>query len=179
MARDGRKSFDAWVAEGLRRKHLSEPSDGALRQAIALGSQLPRRRPLPRPALSLATAATVVLAVVGAYLLLPERPRDAKEGMLPAGPMRTVGLPVPLQPTGLLREAPRQFRWALTSGESPCRVRLMRVDGLILWEITVESNSALLPGDFVDDLRAGSRYEWSVRCGESPEWATADFTLAP
>lgn len=171
--RDLARLFDSGPqAAGIRSADVgyivSRLESGSPPRAAALerSSKLLRFPALRRPAARrnvwrLAAAATVVLAAGFVFQLtrpgappLPAPPRS--ESGVRGGEVEA------LQPAGEVAELPAELRWRPRSGAHAYRLRLSRVDDTVLWETTVESPPARLPGEVIRQLDRAVVYLWTV-----------------
>lgn len=143
--------------------------------SAAPGEVRVRREPRRAPARSwslprLAAAAILVLAAGLGFQLMrsapPELP-DPGQGEAVRGATIEV-----LAPLGELDEVPAELRWAPWNGTAAYRVRIVEVDGTVLWEQQLPagsparpgttSGSAPLPGDVQARLQRAVTYRWTV-----------------
>jgi hypothetical protein len=118
----------------------------------------------------LAAAAILVLAAGLGFQLMrsapPELP-DPGRGEAVRGATIEV-----LEPLGDLSDAPAELRWAPWNGAAAYRVRIVEVDGTVLWELRLPAASparpgtpfetALLPGEVRARLQRAVTYRWTV-----------------
>jgi hypothetical protein len=118
----------------------------------------PRRRSL-QPLFRLAAAAVLVLAAGLALFTLnaPAPPLPAPE----EGAMRGSEIE-PLAPVGEVEEIPPELRWTPREGARSYRVRLLAVDGTVLWEQEVSAPPARLPAEVAGRLHRAVVYRWTV-----------------
>jgi hypothetical protein len=108
----------------------------------------------------LAAAAVLVLAAgLGIRTLYqPEPPLPAPQT---GGAVRSAEIET-LAPRGELEEIPRELRWNPWNGALSYRVRLIAVDGAVLWETTVSAPPARLPSEVTGRLHRAVSYTWTV-----------------
>lgn len=114
----------------------------------------------------LAAAAVLVLAAGLTFQrLYPGAPT------LPAPPRGSTGVlrgaeVELLAPLGEVASTPRELRWQAAPGASAYRMRLVMVDGTMLWESEVSEPRADLPAEVASRLHEGVSYQWAVEALE-------------
>lgn len=141
-----------------------EASSPVSKPALATVTPFPGpRRPAPAPSrlfTRLAAAAVLILAAGLGWrgFYQPEPPLPPPET---GGAVRSAAIEV-LAPRGELEEIPAELRWDSWPGAHSYRVRLMEVDGTILWQEPVPSPPARLPREVVARLHRAVVYLWTV-----------------
>jgi hypothetical protein len=108
----------------------------------------------------LAAAAVLVLAAGLALRTYysPEPPLPAPET---GGAVRSAEIEA-LAPRGELEDIPRELRWNPWKGALSYRVRLIAVDGAVLWEARISAPPARLPDEAAGRLHRAVSYTWAV-----------------
>ena len=108
----------------------------------------------------LAAAAVLVLAAgLGIRTFYqPEPPLPPPET---GGAVRSAEIET-LAPRGELEEIPRELRWSPWNGALSYRVRLIAVDGAVLWDAKVPAPPARLPSEVTGRLHRAVTYTWTV-----------------
>lgn len=125
-------------------------------------AEAPPARPVRRSSSFLRFAAAALL-VIGAGL--GYRAYQSPGPALPApevgGVVRSSEVEV-LSPVGDVEEMPRELRWVLMDGAASYRVRIIAVDGSVLWESTAPAPPARLPAEVTGRLHRAVLYTWTV-----------------
>ncbi len=121
------------------------------------------RRPAPAPSrdFSRLAAAAVLLLVAGLgwrSFYQPEPPLPPPES---GGAVRGAAIEA-LAPRGELEEIPAELRWDPWVGAHSYQVRMVAVDGTLLWQGSVAGPPALLPRAVVARLHRAVTYTWTV-----------------
>lgn len=108
----------------------------------------------------LAAAAVLVLAAGLGFRTFyrPEPPLPAPET---GGAVRSAEIET-LAPRGEVEEIPGELRWNPWKGAHSYAVKLIAVDGSVLWEAKVSAPPARLPSDVAGRLHRAVTYTWTV-----------------
>lgn len=135
------------------------PNVVAFPGALGAGRESARGTRRSSSLLRFAAAAILVLAAGLGY-----RASQSPDPALPApeiGVMRS-GEVEAVAPIGELAEMPAELRWVLTDGAASYRVRIIAVDGAVLWESTASAPSVRLPAEVAGRLHRAVSYTWTV-----------------
>lgn len=107
----------------------------------------------------LAAAALLLVAgglVYSRQLVAPPLP-EATEGGITRG-----AAPRLMEPVGELARSPGDLAWEDFAGASSYRVRILGVDGAVLWAGTAYAGRIAFPQDITGGFHAGVMYSWQV-----------------
>lgn len=108
----------------------------------------------------LAAAAVLILAAGLGFRAL-YRPQPPLPAPTAGGVVRSAEIEA-LAPRGELEEIPVELRWKPWNGALSYRVRLIAVDGTVLWEAKVSAPPARLPHETAGRLHRAVTYTWTV-----------------
>jgi hypothetical protein len=135
-------------------------------------NKLTERAPVTRRRVSLSwglAAAAVVVLGMAAGLLAFRTPGPVLPDPGSAPPvMRSASIRA-IQPVGDSLDIPEKFDWEEVGRAENYRVRVMGVDGTILWEKTVRHPTVDLPERLRDTLHRAVRYRWSVEAFDAED----------
>jgi len=171
--RDLARLFDAAPEEaGVRPEDLSfvvsrlektEPVRPVSPNVVPFARPRREKEEAPRsrsPLFRLAAAAVLVIGAGLGYQTFhstsPALPTPEAGGVMRGGEVEAVS------PLGEVAEIPRQLRWVPVAGAGSYRLRVIAVDGAVLWEGTVPAPPALLPADVSGRLHRAVLYTWNV-----------------
>jgi hypothetical protein len=143
-----------------------EPAAGEELPVQWIASEVRRRRggEGPRNVIStwrlLATAATLIIAVGAGYIAINREP-SVDVPFRVANPYRSAQIEG-LAPVGDLAAAPGQLQWSAVPGASKYDVRILEVDGTVLWEASTIDAHVLIPPDIVAKCVRGKTILWEV-----------------
>jgi hypothetical protein len=108
-----------------------------------------------------AAAATIALAALIGYSVWDPEPKLRLIRHDDGEVYRTIHVQL-LAPMGDVEVAPRTLRWTRFDGASGYDVRLMEVDGTVVWRGSSESPAVDLPADVVARIVPGKTLVWEV-----------------
>ena len=115
----------------------------------------------PSPVFTRLAAAAVLILAAGLGFRALYRPEPPLPAPQTGGAVRSAEIEA-LAPRGELEEIPRELRWNPWNGALSYRVRLIAVDGAVLWEAKVPAPPARLPNEVAGRLDRAVTYTWTV-----------------
>jgi hypothetical protein len=170
--------FALWQAIADDAVHGDE--DAASRVAVELRGRMPWTRPAHvRPGSarrvgfrsSALLAASVALALTAGYVAWDPEPRVEEIGSAEQG-YRDAGIRV-VSPVGDLDRVPDELTWIAVDGEVQYDVRVLEVDGTLLWRTTSSSASVPIPPRLRADFVPGKTLVWDVTARDGAGVAVA------
>jgi hypothetical protein len=151
------------VAFVVSRLEKSSPVSRPAAKVVPFRAPSPQAPPVRArsfPFTRLAAAAVLVIAAGLGFRTLypPEPPLPAPET---GGVVRSAEVEI-LAPRGELEEIPGELRWNAWKGARSYRVRLIAVDGEVLWQAVVPAPPARLPSEVSGRLHRAVTYTWTV-----------------
>jgi hypothetical protein len=155
--------------------HPSE-DNSARRVAAELRRRLPWRAPTYggarsgrwwRPHTPALLAASVLLVVAAGYVAWDPEPRVEEAGSVEHGyGYRDAGIRV-VSPVGDLDRAPDELTWIAVNGNLRYDVRVLEVDGSLLWSTTSPTPRVPLPPALIEAFVPGKTLVWDVTARDS------------
>lgn len=149
----------------MREFHEAAPQAGEIAAVRAITAQLEKRpwqstkaswweRWGVRSWAPMAAAAMAAMLVVAVWVGRPDRPAVTSDPDVVRSGAVTL-----LAPVGELAAWPGQFTWSPVAGAARYTVRLLEVDGTVLWTGDSPTNAINVPASVV---RAGRAFDWTV-----------------
>jgi len=114
-----------------------------------------------RTAMAFAGAAAVMILVAGVAIDLPESD-PAPVAWSGQSVQRAASITL-VSPRGDLAEIPARFEWGPVTGAHSYRVRLLEVDGQVMWTSISTGSACPLPSSLRGQLPRGKRVIWEVQ----------------
>jgi hypothetical protein len=157
-----------WIQTELRRRspELTAVAPTALPQPVSIWERLHAwvqylSLPHGRGMLLVAAASLLVMVTAGVYLRqggdVP-RPSPSAGG---ADVWRS-GQFAAVSPVGDVAQSPAEFRWEAVPGAAAYQIRLMEVDGAVIWSSEVTPTSVEIPHNVRSKLAPGRAFQWEV-----------------
>jgi hypothetical protein len=149
-----------WVeAEVTRRREAAAAPSIAASQANADGPKWFRNW----RAVSWLAACAVVAVVVTVY----QGPGDTGSTIGNGPPVYRSTQVIAVAPLGDVNAPPAEFRWEAVAGAADYHVRLLEVDGAVMWESDTAQNTVRIPPEVVRKLAPGRAFQWDVSARDS------------
>jgi hypothetical protein len=148
----------AWMESRLNQVDWAHAGEhGVPAPAAPWWSRWLRPRVLAPASMALAS----VLVLIG-VVQMNRRPQPVSDiAISESQPVRSQQVTV-ISPVGAQQHAPGRLEWKPVPGAAAYRVRLMEVDGTVLWQTQLDQTSTALPGGIVKQLVPGKRILWDV-----------------
>ena len=117
----------------------------------------------------LAAAASVVLVVSVGYLMWDREPAIRNPGGA-TEQYRTVQLDV-IAPLGDVAAAPREFSWKPAAGAIRYDVRILEVDGTVVWRTSIAEPRLVVPPDILSRFVSQKPFLWEVTARDASDAA--------
>jgi len=148
-----------WIESELARRAVAAPATpvSAWERIRAWAGKL--RLPQRRGPLSIAFASLFLVIAAGWYLRHDGGPQRLPA---PGNEVLRSGRAVGISPLGQVDRPPSEFRWEAVPGAATYQVRLMEVDGTVIWSGDSSGTNIGLGPQIRGRLTPGRAFQWSV-----------------
>jgi hypothetical protein len=101
-------------------------------------------------------------AAVAVVLTVYQRPGDTGATIGSGSPVYRSTQVTAMAPAGDLNAAPAEFRWEPVQGAADYHLRLLQVDGTVLWESHTAGTSLAVPEKIATHLAPARAFQWDV-----------------